>query len=79
MYFFKNLLLYSEAWFTQTKCETVITKEGSMLIVNFMTPMGSLAWPYKSYSKNALFHYKIFFSTLGHGSDKLKKPGICYT
>ena len=37
MYFPKNLLLYSGAWFKQTKCIMIITKEGSIKIVNFMT------------------------------------------
>ena len=38
MYFFKNLLLYSGAWFRQTKYIVIMTKEGSTKIVNFMTP-----------------------------------------
>ena len=38
MYFFKNLLLYSGAWFRQTKCIVMMTKEGSIKIINFMTP-----------------------------------------
>ena len=45
MYFFKNLLLcfkdlllYSGAWFRQTKCIVMMTKEGPTKIVNFMTP-----------------------------------------
>ena len=38
MYFLKNLLLYSGAWFRQTKCIVIMTKEGSTKIVNFMTP-----------------------------------------
>ena len=38
MYFFKNLLLNSGAWFRQTKCIVMMTKEGSTKIVNFMTP-----------------------------------------
>ena len=38
MYFFKNLLLYSGAWFRQTKCIVMMTKEGSTKIVNFMNP-----------------------------------------
>ena len=38
IYFFKNLLLYSETWFKQTKCVVMMTKEGSTKIVNFMTP-----------------------------------------
>ena len=38
MYFLKKLLLYSGAWFRQTKCIVMITKVGSTKIVNFMTP-----------------------------------------
>ena len=36
-YFFKNLLLYSQAYIRQTKC-IVMTKEGSTKMVTFMTP-----------------------------------------
>ena len=58
-YFFTNLLLYSGAWFRQTKCIVMMTKEGSTKIVNFMTPGAGVlvarVWPYKSYSENALF------------------------
>ena len=38
MYLLKNLLLYSGAWFRQTKYIVMMTKEGSTEIVNFMTP-----------------------------------------
>ena len=38
MYFFKNLLLYSGAWFIQTKCMVMMTEEFSTKFVNFMTP-----------------------------------------
>ena len=38
MYFFKNLLLYSQAQIGQTKYIVMVTKEGSTKIVNFMTP-----------------------------------------
>ena len=38
MYFFKNLLLYSGAWFIQTKCMVMLTEELSTKFVNFMTP-----------------------------------------
>ena len=37
MYFLKNLLLHSGAWFRQTKCIVMMTKERSTKIVNFMT------------------------------------------
>ena len=38
MYFLKNPLLYSGAWFRQTKFIVMMTKEGSPTIVNFMIP-----------------------------------------
>ena len=38
MYFLKNLLLYSGAWFRQTNIVVMRTKEGSTKIINFMTP-----------------------------------------
>ena len=38
MYFLKNLLLYSGAWFRKTKYIVMMTKEQSTKIVNFMTP-----------------------------------------
>ena len=37
-YFFKNLRLYSQAYNRQTKCKVMMTKEGFIKIVNFMTP-----------------------------------------
>ena len=37
-YFFKNLLLYSQALIRQTKYVLMMNKEGSTKIVNFMTP-----------------------------------------
>ena len=37
-YFLKILLLYSRAWFRQTKYIALMRKEGSTKTVNFMTP-----------------------------------------
>ena len=37
-FFFKNVLLYSQAWIRQTKYVIMMTKEGSTKIVDFMTP-----------------------------------------
>ena len=37
-YFFKILLLYSQAKIRQTKYVLMMTKEGSTKIINFMTP-----------------------------------------
>ena len=37
-FFFKNVLLYSQAWIRQTKYVVMMTKEGSTKIVDFMTP-----------------------------------------
>ena len=58
-YFFKNLLLFSQAYIRQTKYIVLINKEGSTKIVTFMTPWAGVlvarVWPYKSYSENALF------------------------
>ena len=75
-YFFKILLLFSQAQIKQTKYIVIMTKEGSTKIVNFMTPAaGVLAlrqgWPYKSQSENTLFFLKIFFLSPRHKSDNL--------
>ena len=37
-YFFKNLLLYTQAYIRQTKYVVMMTKKGSTKVVNFMTP-----------------------------------------
>ena len=37
-YFFINLLLYSQAYIRKTKYIVMMTKEGSIQFVNFMTP-----------------------------------------
>ena len=37
-YFFKNLLLYSQAWCRQIKSVVMMNKTKSTKIVNFMTP-----------------------------------------
>ena len=43
MYFLENLfLLYSEAWFRQTKYVVMMTKEGSTKIVNVMIPVAGV-------------------------------------
>ena len=58
-YFFKNLLLNSQAQNRQTKYVVMMTKVWSTKIVNFMTTWGrgscGRVWPYKSYSENTLF------------------------
>ena len=41
LYFFKNLLLFSQALIRQTKYVIKKTKEGFTTIVNFMTPAGA--------------------------------------
>ena len=38
LHFFKNLHINSEAWFRQTKCMVMMTKEGITKIVNVLTP-----------------------------------------
>ena len=64
MYFLKNLLLYSGAWFKQTKCIVMMTKDGSIKILNFMAPRAgdscARVWLYKLYIENALFLKKSF-------------------
>ena len=63
MYFLKNLLLYSGAWFRQTKYIAMITKEGFNKIVNFMTPgAGVLALGCGHISQKVKLHY--FFKNL---------------
>ena len=56
----------------------MMTKEVSTKIVNFMTPVSRVIVigrgpPDKSCGENASFPLKTFFSTLGHGSDKLNR------
>ena len=52
--------LYSQAQIRQTTCKymyiVVMIKKGSTKIANFKTPGASCAgaWPYRSYSENAL-------------------------
>ena len=74
-YFFKNLLLYSQAWIRQTKFIVMITKEGSTTkIVNLMTPETGvlvLGCVYISHIVQLHISLKIFFSTPKHRSDKL--------
>ena len=38
MLLLKHLILYSGAWFRQTKYIVMMTKEGSTKIVNYITP-----------------------------------------
>ena len=42
MYFFKNLLLYSQALIRQTKYVVMITKEGFTIMINFLTPQAGV-------------------------------------
>ena len=61
MYFFKNLLLYSQALIRQTKYVVMMTKEGSTKIVNFMTPGAGvlvLGRGHISHYENALYFFK---------------------
>ena len=74
-YFFKNLPLYSEAWFRQTKCILVMmSKDRHTKLYNHTYQAGVFVLGHghynKSSSENAVF-ILLFFSTLGHGSDKL--------
>ena len=55
-YFFKNLLLYSQAYIRQTKYVVMMTKEGSTNIVNYMTPGAEvlvIGGGHMSYNENA--------------------------
>ena len=54
-YFFKNLLLYSQALIRQTKYVVMMAKEGSTKSVIWGRGSCARVWPYKSYSENALF------------------------
>ena len=57
-YFFKNLLFFFNAQIKQPEGISIMSKEGTTTIVNFMTQcMDSFArvWPNKSSSENALF------------------------
>ena len=59
-YFFKNLLLYSQALIRQTKYVVIISKEGSTKIVNFMTPgAGVLALGCGHVSHIVKMHYVL--------------------
>ena len=64
MYFFKNLLLYLGAWFRQTKCLVMMTKEKSTRIVNFVSPRAGvllLGCGHMSYSEKRIIRLKFFF------------------
>ena len=62
-HFFKNLLLYSQAYIRQTNYVVMITKEGSTKIVNFMTPgAGVLVQGHGHISHVVKMHY--FFKNL---------------
>ena len=57
-YSFKNLFLYSQAYFRQTMYIVMMTKEGFTKIITFMTPGVAvllLGCGHMSYSENALF------------------------
>ena len=80
-FFFKNLLLYSQAYIRQTKHIEMITKEGSTKIVNFMTPgAGVLVLGHGHISNIVKIHY--FFkksSTLLPGIYQTKKYIVIIT
>ena len=60
MYFLKNHLLYSGAWFRQTKCIVMMTQEGSTKIVKFMTPRaGVLVLGHGQISHLVEMHYSF--------------------
>ena len=67
-YFFKNLLFSSQAQIRQNECIVMMTKEGSIKILNFMTFWAGVlvlgSGHIKSYSENALFLLKSFSQLL---------------
>ena len=75
LYFFKNLLLYSQVLIRQTKYVVMMTKEGSTKIekIHNLTGRGSCAraWPYMSYNESALFLEQS--SSLHPGIDQTKQ------
>ena len=74
IYFFKNLLLFSGAWFRQTKYVVMINKVGSTKIVNSTTPGARvlvLGRDYISHLVKSIISLKIFVFTPRHISNKL--------
>ena len=68
-YFFKNLLLYSQAFIRQIKYVVMMTIEESTRIVNFMTPgVGVLVLGrgHISHIVKYIISLQIFFSTPRH-------------
>ena len=74
MYFFKNILLYSQAQIRQTKYIIMLIKEGSTKIVNFMTPGAGFLVLGRGHIRHIVKMHNslnIFFSTPRHRLDKL--------
>ena len=70
-YFFKNLLLYTQAHIRQTESIEMMKKKESTKVVNFMTPgVGILVLGHDHISEMQYFFFFLF--TFRHGSDKLK-------
>ena len=67
MYFLKDILLYSGAWFRQTVCIVIMTKEGATKLVYFMIPGTEVIvlGLGQSYSEYALFLLKSSSLLLG--------------
>ena len=72
-YFFKNLLLFTQAKITQTESIVMMTKEESTKIVKFylITPRAGVPVLGRGHIVNMQIFLLLFLSTLGHGSDKL--------
>ena len=76
-YFFKNLLLYSQAQIRQTEGIVMMSKEGSNKIVNFMTPKaGILVLGWGQISHMVKMHYfcnnlHLFPQTLIRQTDRI--------
>ena len=67
MYFLKDILLYSGAWFRQTVCIVIMTTEGATKLVYFMIPGTKVIvlGHGQSYSEYALFLLKSSSLLLG--------------
>ena len=58
--------MYFFLWFRQTKCMINDDQGGSTKLVNFIKPKAGVlvlgAWPYQSYSENALCFLNLLYS-----------------
>ena len=52
MYFFKNFFLYSQEYTRQTERIVMMSTEGSIEIVNFMTPLGGVSFDRRGHTSH---------------------------